>query len=192
MELSGLSAEDLRNIWLNLVANAAWVAGTLLFSAVIGVYLRDRGRFAGRWSMTITWDAEYARTLYGGPVDAPHSGGRIALAYGTGAEKNCYWGIGYFELRASTQQYAQLCVEFDNIVVGYKIFNFGLPMFFARKLKSFDLHSLLREKTREFEYGAWVQYRMVFDRATVDRLEGQMIRVDTGRAVGRVSATRTA
>jgi hypothetical protein len=127
------TGDDLRNIWLNLVASGLWVIGTFLFSALIGVYLRDRGRFAGRWPITITRDATYAESLFGTPVQAPHSGGRIALAYGTGSKKDHHWGIGCFELRASTQQYAQLCVEFDNVTVGYKVFNLRLPLFLLAK-----------------------------------------------------------
>ncbi|WP_374565127.1 hypothetical protein [Nitrosomonas sp.] len=142
--------------------------------------------------MTITWDSTYADTLFGEHVEAPHSGGRIALTYGCGSNKDQYWGIGYFELRASTQQYAQLCVEFDNITVGYKIFNRGLPLLFAREIRSFDLHSLVREKTRDFKYGVWVQYRMVFKTISADRLVGDMVLVNTGERVGSVNATRTA
>jgi len=69
---------------------------------------------------------------------------------------------------------------------------FGLPLLFARELRSFDLHSLVREKTIDFKYGPWVQYRMNFKKVSVDRLEGDMILKDTGKQVGSISATRTA
>ncbi len=168
-----------------------WAILAFAASAVFGVYIRDRQKFAGRWQMVISWTPDHAMRLFGKEAPEPHSCGDVAISYGFGPDGKGYWGLAYFELFSGTQLHARLCVELEDMEVVRRWFSRSFPYLLRSELKELWLRSRTREKAMEFDYGPWARYRMQFDSSSGRILKGRMVLANTGTKVGDIEARRT-
>ena len=131
MDLSWITnPEAWKAIGLSIASRGVWAAGAFALAGGFGAFARDRRKFSGRWRLRIRWSPDYANTLFGSNVPDPHSVGNVSMTFGVGEHKNQYWGLAYFQLKAGTQQYAQLCVEFHDVKVRRRIFSKEFPWMF--------------------------------------------------------------
>jgi hypothetical protein len=143
--------------------------------------------FTGHWDGRISWKRAWADTLlnYDGSDSTfraadPRSVGNLYI-YRSPA--GVYRGYSYWETKNGDATYSRLAVfpdefEFDS----------------AGKLLSFEMNTAMREKLRDFPYGPFQHYRLIFKSASAKdfRLRGWMlvVREDREDTVGTVLLSR--
>jgi len=186
-----LEKEAVYNVVFSVLVSA--VLG-FLAAFLVGVYKRDKGRYAGRWNTGITWYSSWADGLIGKESTHLHSDGRLFLTSGFGKSGFQYWGLSHWELKDGTELYARLCVEMIHIKVANRIFRPAFPFFFTKVITEMQMDSKFRRKEQDFEYHKFVKYFLIVEQANSDRMEGRVEVLESGvtKIVGTFSATRLA
>jgi hypothetical protein len=176
-EQKGMQVNDLSGILVSLITGNLLQLSLLLAAGV--AYLRGRGTqraYQGGWDFHIDWHLDFAeRELFGQPVREPHSDGKVRLIITGGLSHSRYrGGFGVFQLRDGIDPYSIVVVEIVEVVLTPRQ-GFIQNLKRGQELREFRLHSVARQKMREFDYGPFANYHVVINYNDNHRLSGSLV-----------------
>jgi hypothetical protein len=167
---SPIAAITWNDFVFGVIGNATWGFLATIFTSLYFA-TKNRSKFNGRWKATIRWRPEWSKSHLTENGEDLHSEGTLALSYGSGVDRDQYWGLSEWHLRQGEKNLAHLCVEIHSLKIN-KVAKISWP-WITHTLVSAELTSRIRQQLGDFVYRKqFAIYEIRFTSSSVHRLEG--------------------